>query len=49
MKPVTDPSFLGEPVGWQLHGVASVHWALNAIETLEFAKQWLPDWEKGGK
>jgi hypothetical protein len=46
LKPVTDPSFLGAPVGWQLHGVASVQWALNAIETLEFAKEWLPLWEK---
>jgi len=46
LKPVTDPSFLGAPVGWQLHGVASVQWALNAIETLEFAKPWLADWEK---
>ena len=45
LKPVTDPAFLGEPVGWQLHGVASVQWALNAIETLEFAKAYLPDWE----
>ena len=46
LKPVTDPSFLGAPVGWQLHGVASVQWALNAIETLEFAKPWLPLWEQ---
>lgn len=45
LRPVTDPSFLGAPVGWQLHGVASVQWALNAIETLEFAKAWLPLWE----
>ena len=45
LKPVTDPSFLGAPVGWQLHGVASVQWALNAIETIEFAKTWLPRWE----
>lgn len=45
LRPVTDPSFLGAPVGWQLHGVASVQWALNAIETLEFAKPWLPLWE----
>jgi hypothetical protein len=45
LRPVTDPAFLGEPVGWQLHGVASVQWALNAIETLEFAKEWLPQWE----
>ena len=46
LRPVTDPSFLGASVGWQLHGVASVQWALNAIETLEFAKPWLPLWEK---
>jgi len=45
LRSVTDPSFLGAPVGWQLHGVASVQWALNAIETLEFAKTWLPAWE----
>jgi hypothetical protein len=44
-KPVTDPAFLGAPVGWQLHGVASVQWALNAIEALEFAKEYLPAWE----
>lgn len=46
LRPVTDPSFLGANVGWQLHGVASVQWALNAIETLEFAAPWLPLWEK---
>jgi hypothetical protein len=45
LKPVTDPAFLGAPVGWQLHGVASVQWALNAIETLELAKPYLPAWE----
>lgn len=45
LRPVTDPAFLGEPVGWQLHGVASVQWALNTIETLEFARRWLPAWE----
>jgi hypothetical protein len=45
LRTVTDPSFLGAPVGWQQHGVASVQWALNAIETLEFAKPWLPLWE----
>jgi len=46
VKPVTDPTFLGAEVGWQLHGVASVQWALNAIETLEFAKEYLPEWKK---
>jgi hypothetical protein len=45
LRSVTDPSFLGDPVGWQLHGVASVQWCLNAIESLEFAKEWLPLWE----
>ena len=45
LKPVTDPAFLGAPVGWQLHGVASVQWALNAIETKELAGEWLPQWE----
>jgi hypothetical protein len=45
LKPVTDPAFLGGAVGWQLHGVASVQWALNAIETAELARQWLPLWE----
>lgn len=45
-KPVTDPAFLGDPVGWQLHGVASVQWALNAIQTMELARPWLEDWEK---
>jgi hypothetical protein len=45
LKPVTDPAFLGAPVGWQQHGVASVQWALNAIETLEMAKDYLPAWE----
>ncbi|MEO6001896.1 MAG: Tat pathway signal sequence domain protein [Opitutus sp.] len=45
LRPVTDPAFLGEPVGWQLHGVASIQWALNAIETAELAKPWLPLWE----
>ena len=46
LKPVTDPAFLGRTVGWQLHGVASVQWALNAIETADLAKEWLPLWEK---
>jgi len=45
MKRVTDPAFLGAPVDWPLHGVASVQRALNAIETLEFAKTYLPAWE----
>jgi hypothetical protein len=46
LKPVTDPVFLGSTDGWQLHGVASIQWALNAIETEEFAKPYLAAWEK---
>jgi hypothetical protein len=49
LNPVHDPNFLGRSVGWQLHGVASVQWALNAIETIEFAKQYLPAWEAARK
>lgn len=46
IKPVTDPDFLGKPVGWQQHGVASVQWALNAIEVMQLARAYLPEWEK---
>ena len=45
LRPVTDPVFLGSTDGWQLHGVASIQWALNAIETTELAKPYLPAWE----
>ena len=44
-SPVLDPAFLGRSVGWQLHGPASVQWALNAIETLQLARDYLPLWE----
>lgn len=44
VRPGTDPAFLGDPVGWQLHGVGSIQWALNAIETLELARPYLPDY-----
>ncbi|MES1194622.1 MAG: hypothetical protein ABUL65_01925, partial [Opitutus sp.] len=47
--PLTDPTFLGRSVGWQLHGVASMQWALNALQTLEFAKPYLPAWEVSRK
>ncbi len=46
-RTVTEPAFLGGSVGWQLHGVASVQWALNAIQTLELAGDSLPAWENG--
>jgi hypothetical protein len=45
LHPVTDPVFLGRSDGWQLHGVASIQWALNAIETTELAKPYLRAWE----
>lgn len=45
LNPVHDPNFLGRTAGWQLHGVSSVQWALNAIQTIEFAKPYLPAWE----
>ena len=38
VHPVTDPVFLGGSAGWQLHGVASIQWALNALEVTELAK-----------
>jgi hypothetical protein len=49
VKPVHDPVFLGDSVGWQLHGPASVQWALNAIETMELARPWLGEWEAARK
>ncbi len=45
LNPVHDPNFLGRSAGWQLHGVASIQWALNALETEQFAKPYLPAWE----
>ncbi len=46
LNPVHDPNFLGRSADWQLHGVSSVQWALNAIQTIEFAKAYLPVWEQ---
>jgi hypothetical protein len=45
LNPTHDPVFLGRSAGWQLHGPASIQWALNAIETMELAKEYLPQWE----
>jgi hypothetical protein len=45
LNPVDDPVFLGSTDGWQLHGVASIQWALNALETTELAKPYLAQWE----
>jgi hypothetical protein len=44
--PVQDPVFLGKSVGWQLHGPASIQWALNAIETMQLAGDYAPPPEK---
>ena len=46
VRPVTDPDLLGKPAGWQQHGVASVQWALSALEVMELARAYLPEWEK---
>jgi hypothetical protein len=45
VNPVQDPVFLGSSVGWQLHGAGTVHWALNAIETLELASDYIDEYE----
>ncbi|MBP8304615.1 MAG: Tat pathway signal sequence domain protein [Phycisphaerae bacterium] len=45
LHPRHDPVFLGGSAGWQLHGPASIQWALNALEALELAKDYLPEWE----
>ena len=45
VNPVNDPVFLGGSVGWQQHGAASIQWALNALETLELAKDYRAAWE----
>jgi hypothetical protein len=42
---VNDPVFLGQSVGWQQHGPASIQWALSAITASALASEWLDDWE----
>jgi hypothetical protein len=49
VNPVHDPIFLGASVGWQLHGPASVQWALSAIATSALARDHLDDWEASKK
>ena len=39
---VEDPVFLGQSAGWQLHNPSTVQWMLNAIEVMEFAKDYRP-------
>ncbi|MBQ7214218.1 MAG: hypothetical protein IJS25_06780 [Bacteroidales bacterium] len=39
---VEDPIFLGQSAGWQLHNPSTVQWMLNAIEVMEFAKDYRP-------
>lgn len=45
LNPTTDPVFLGSTNGWQLHGVASIQWALNALQVTALAKPYLKEWE----
>ena len=40
---VEDPIFLGQSAGWQLHNPSTMQWALNALEVMEFAKEYCPD------
>lgn len=38
IKPVEEPSFLGQTAGWQRHTPSSAQWILNAIEVLEWTR-----------
>ncbi len=42
LNAVEDPMFLGQSAGWQLHTPSTVQWMLNAIETMEWAKDYVP-------
>lgn len=45
IRPVHDPVFPGAAVNWQLHSAGAMQWALNAIEVLELAGDYLDEWE----
>lgn len=40
LKPVGEPDFLGGEAGWQRHTPATTQWLLNAIEVMEWAKDY---------
>lgn len=39
---VEEPIFLGEDAGWQRHTPSTTQWILNAIETMEWSKKYVP-------
>ena len=43
VKPYGEPHFLGQSAGWQLHTPSTVQWLLNAIEVMEWARNYLPE------
>ena len=42
VKPYGEPQFLGRNAGWQLHTPSTTQWLLNAIEVMEWARDWAP-------
>ncbi|MBR6830517.1 MAG: hypothetical protein IKM58_00320 [Tidjanibacter sp.] len=42
LNAVEEPMFLGVSAGWQLHTPSTVQWMLNAIETMQWAKDYTP-------
>ena len=42
VNPVEEPMFLGRTAGWQLHTPSTVQWMLNAIETMEWGREYAP-------
>ena len=43
VKPYGEPHFLGQSAGWQLHTPSTTQWLLNAIEVMEWARNWKPE------
>lgn len=42
VKAVDEPDFLGQTAGWQRHTPSTTQWLLNAIEVMEWAKNYHP-------
>ena len=42
VKPYGEPHFLGQSAGWQLHTPSTTQWLLNAIEVMEWARNYAP-------
>ena len=43
VKPYGEPHFLGQSAGWQLHTPSTTQWLLNAIEVMEWARNYVPE------